>query len=382
MNATSTEREVAPIALGDPHTRDVDDLVLDAPGGFAWWYLDLVNEAGDGAVLIWSFGLPFLPGYLSGNRAGRGDRARERPSLNVAIYRGGRRAFYLLQAYAPEDAELDGQGNFRFGESSMHRTSDSTLELHLSCPLPQTSDRLEGKLTVEGASVRFDPSLKPTSDLAHRWTPVLGPSWAEGTLRAGGERYDLAAPAYHDRNEGVRRLDDLGIDHWVWGRLVRPERTSLWYLTYPKSGACVAWGAEIDGDGTFRLVPDLEPLLERPERGSFGLRTWQTVRLRTPSGADWLTARTRLRVDDGPFYARTLADVETETHRGRGLGEWIVPDRIDLAQHRPLVRMAVHDLQGRNSMWLPLFSGPKAGRLARLLRLAESRPRATPDNNS
>ena len=34
--------------------------VLDTPG-FAWWYLDVVDAEGTGLVLIWSFGLPFLP---------------------------------------------------------------------------------------------------------------------------------------------------------------------------------------------------------------------------------------------------------------------------------------------------------------------------------
>ena len=41
---------------------------------------------------------------------------------------------------------------------------------------------------------------------------------------------------------------------------------------------------------------------------------------------------------------------------------------IDLDWQRPLVRMRVQRADGRNSMWLPLFTGPKPGRVQRLLR--------------
>ena len=61
---------------------------LTAPGGFVWWYLDLTDGAGNGVVLIWSFGLPFLPGYADAARKGQGQSPASRPSLNVAVYKG------------------------------------------------------------------------------------------------------------------------------------------------------------------------------------------------------------------------------------------------------------------------------------------------------
>jgi len=40
-----------------------DPAVLRSPGGFTWFYVDLVDGQGRGATVIWSWGLPFLPGY-------------------------------------------------------------------------------------------------------------------------------------------------------------------------------------------------------------------------------------------------------------------------------------------------------------------------------
>ncbi|MEO1228604.1 MAG: hypothetical protein AAFZ18_06845 [Myxococcota bacterium] len=367
MNAPSSKAPPALISLGDPKATQVPEAVLDAPGGFAWWYVDTVDANGNGAVVIWSWGLPFLPGYLSGARAGDGDPARARPSLNLAVYRNRKRAFYLLQEYLPEAASMDGAGNFHFGDTRMSRPQEDRVRIDFDAEVPGSGARLQGTLEVEGPPAHLAGST-PSADLAHRWTPVLGPSRAKGVLTVGSERFEIDGPAYHDRNEGTHRFDDLGIDHWSWGRLVTPERTAIWYLCYAKDGPPVAWGAELLADGAVR-VQEMEAILEAPRKGAFGLRTWRRVELREAGSSEpWLEAEVGARVDDGPFYARTVVNVVAGSQRGMGLAEWIVPDRIDLGRHRPLVRMAVHDLRGSNSFWLPLFSGPSRGRMARLLR--------------
>ena len=86
-----------PLVARDDPTTPMPRTLLDARGGFAWWYVDLVDEAGNGVVVIWSFGLPFLPGYASASRAGKGERAGDRPSLNVAVYVRGELAAYVLE---------------------------------------------------------------------------------------------------------------------------------------------------------------------------------------------------------------------------------------------------------------------------------------------
>lgn len=375
MNAAHTEAPSALIEVGDPEARGVPDVVLDAPGGFAWWYVDALDERGDGAVLIWSWGLPFLPGYLSGARSGAGDPARARPSFNVALYEGGKPAFYILQTYHPDDVETDGQGSFRFGATRITRPTPGRVDLAIDLPVPRSRSRLQGALSVSGSPARLGDGLAPSPRPHHRWTPVFGPSRLSGQLTCGDRVFDIDAPAYHDRNEGDRRFDDLGIDHWIWGRLISDERTRIWYICYAKTGPATAWGVELARDGTLRLFDELEPRLIEPRRGAFGMRTWRQVQLIDRHGRPFVTAQTRNRVDDGFFYARTVVEAEAEGHRGLGIAEWIVPDRIDLARHRPLVEMAVHRTESPSSFWLPLFSGPREGRLARLLGLGDARPR-------
>jgi carotenoid 1,2-hydratase len=97
------------------------------------------------------------------------------------------------------------------------------------------------------------------------------------------------------------------------------------------------------------------------------MRSPRRLRL-SVDGRPWLDVQHTVVADDGPFYLRLLSegtapDGETAT----GWSEVCRPDRVDLARHRALVRMRVHRTEGRNSMWLPLFTGTREGRIRRLL---------------
>ena len=353
--------------------------LLDAPGGFVWWYADLVAPGGDGAVLIWSYGLPFLPGYAAASRRGAAQRPAERPSLNLAVYRGGAPDFYLLQEYPAEPAPAQELAQEqRVGRSVFRRSLDEgrcILDAALDCDLPGTRARVTGSLRVQGAARSPEaPGAEPSAP--HLWTPLTGP--ATGTLRLeldGRPLAELSGRAYHDRNVGRVPLHELGIDRWMWGRFPLADRELVYYLTWPRGSARpIHFGVEIGADGwTTRTPLEVEV---GPERRSFGgLPRPERMVLRA-AGRPWLeVAHTRV-VDAGPFYLRMLSEARTASGESAvGWSELCRPDRVDLAAHRPFVRMRVHRAAGRNSIWLPLFTGPRSGRVGRLVRhILEARP--------
>lgn len=358
------------IAIGSTKDAVPPDL-LSAPGGFAWWYADLVAPGGDGAVLIWSYGLPFLPGYADAARRGAPQFPWQRPSVNVAVYRRGAPVFYLLQEYpseAPPGRAL--ADNQRVGRSTFWRTADGrrcTLGAALDCDLPGTRARLTGTLQVEGTA-RL-PDSPTVSAAPHLWTPLTGP--ATGTLRLELDGHPIArveGRAYHDRNAGRVPLHDLGIDRWMWGRVPLADRELVYYLTWPKEGGLpIHFGVEIGADGRMTRT-ELEVHLGRERRTFGGLSRPERLVLRA-ADRPWLeVVHTRV-ADAGPFYLRMLSEARTPSgESAKGWSELCRPDRVDLAPHRPFVRMRVHRVEGRNSIWLPLFTGPRAGRVARLAR--------------
>jgi carotenoid 1,2-hydratase len=370
------------ITLSDPRV-PLDAAYLDAPGGFLWWYVDLLDDAGNGFVLIWSFGLPFLPGYMQAARRSRPEAPRERPSLNVALYRDGKPTFYLLQEYSRDDAEwmVDGdRETWRFGrsriESVMH-AGNRTVSVALDCPVPAAKAPLTGEITLSGCVPRLRPSDAIHVGPRHEWCPVVGPAECRARfVYDAGEELVVSGLAYHDRNGGDAPLDRLGIREWTWGRVVDAGALAIHYVVWPEEvgAAPLAWSTYLAADGEAHHVAHAALELEPAVRAVYGMRYVPQMSITSAGPAALGEGRTSITtesiVDDGPFYLRTL----TRTARsGRahqlGFSEWVRPSRIDLDHHRPFVRMRVHDVEGPNSIWLPLFSGPRRGRVKRLFGL-------------
>lgn len=349
----------------------VDPGLLRAPGGFLWWYADVVTAAGDGAVLIWSYGLPFLPGYADAARRGAPQLPVARPSVNLVVYRRGVPVFYLLQEHAPvpvhEAALTDAQ---RIGGCTFRRRVDGgrcTLSAVLDCALPGTADRLTGRLDLTGTARRAEGAS--VADSEHLWTPLTGPCEAVADLSVGGRALGtIRGRGYHDRNGGRVPLHDLGIERWMWGRFPFAGEERIYYLLWPRAAGerMIATGVSIGADGRTEQVP-LEVELGRERMAFGGLRRPERIVLRH-AGQTWLEVRHTVVSDAGPFYLRLLSEGRMQNETVAGWSELVHPDRVDLARHRPFVRMRVHQPAGPNSPWLPLFTGPRAGRPARLVR--------------
>lgn len=239
------------------------------------------------------------------------------------------------------------------------------LEAALDLPVPSSGDRLRGTVTVEG------PDRAPTGepeDGHHLWSPLVGPAAGQADLGAGGWRFQVRGEAYHDRNGGDRPLHELGIHDWAWGRAVVGDAQWIYYLVAPEDGAAPPLGCvlRLGADGSTTRWDDVVLTSESWRPSTFG-PSWRQRLILHHQGEELLRVRQSTPVDDGPFYLRLPIALQTPDGRsGMGWGERVWPGRIDLARHRPFVRMRV-DKPGRNSMWLPLFSGPPAGRLRRLV---------------
>ena len=338
--------------------------VLDAPGGFSWWYGDIVDTAGNALVLIGSWGLPFLPGYAAASRRGQPQPCGERPSINLALYRAGQPCFYLLQEVP---GVWESPTRWRFGDSVLESAvvdGKRHLLATLDCPVAGTTERLRGTITIRGAARRPAPGEVASGD--HRWTPLATPARGTADLTVGDWQFGLDGRAYHDRNESEVPLDALGIGEWLWGRAPLGDDEVIWYLLWPKDGGpVVPWGLRLSPDGTTTPVEGLSVALADRRRSLYGLAWWDRVTL-TVGDTPWITVKHGPAVEDGPFYLRFLPTVEAGGARSVGVAELVRPDRVDVDWMRPFVKMRVRPMEGRGSPWLPLFEGPSTGRAARL----------------
>ncbi len=316
-------------------------------------------------VLIWSFGLPFLPGARARSRP------LERPALGVAVYRAGRPDFYLLQELEPDDVAM-GPTSWQFGRTQIHLEEHSErrrLTASLDMPIPASDARLRGSVETSGPVPRLPRSLE--GDPRHAWTPLFTASSGTAALTWGetpSDRYVATGRTYLDANASDTPLDALGIEDWWWGRVGLGERELIYYVVTPedRSSEAVTMVLVVEPDGDARLFPAATLTSSKARRGVYGLSHPRELRVEA-DGLDVVVC-TEAIVDDGPFYLRALIRATAaDGAEGRGIAERVVPSRVDLRWQRPFVRMRSHRVGGDNSLWLPLFSGKRRGRLRRLV---------------
>lgn len=355
------------IGLSSPEDT-IEPRLSDAPGGFFWWYLDLVDPHGDGLVLIWSQNLPFLPDVAYGLRNGDRPLPRAHPSINVVVHQAGRPTFYALQQHEAGDWSWDPAGRtWQIGGSTLRFAvgpdGAAVLTAALDCPIPATGDRLRGTVRVTGQRRLPGETVRRTSP--HLWCPLMTATTGTASLSWGSGSAELSGRAYFDRNESDTALPHLGIDRWWWGRIPLPGRELIYYRVDGQEGRR-EMVLEVREDGSSRLAeaPDIQ--LGPLRRGVYGLRYPREITFRDPDGQG-VTAAVQHVVEDGPFYQRFVVAAEAGAERATGVAELVVPDRIALPGFRPLVEMRVYRVGDRNSMWLPLFTGGRPGRVGRLL---------------
>lgn len=337
--------------------------LLHTPGAFTWWYADLVDAQGCGCVLVWSFALPFLPGSR------RGIEPAKRPGIHLAIYEEGRPTFYLLQEFNELDAEVDPvTGCGRIGDShfSLSRNeSGVALLAQLELKLPHTDERLSARFEAQGPSVEISQQEKV---VAHSWAPQS--TFASGSFQWSQGRHEgkIVGSAYLDANQSQSPLHAQGIKSWRWGRLTLPEGSVTYYDITGDNAAHESLIVTQSSDATETHQAPLH--FSHEQSGSYGLRCPRSLEFELATSSYHLELQDL--VDDGPFYQRfLLRGRQTKngvTSHGQGIAEFVVPSRIDVPWQRPFVRMKTHRVHGTNSMWLPLFSGHRQGRLARLFQ--------------
>ena len=349
-----------------PSSSDLPKKWLRSPGAFLWWYIDVVDAQGCGAVCIWSYGLPFSPGLASAARAKTPIPPGERPGWNLVIYRDHKPVFYTLQEFDPEDCSWEeDRDEWRMGGTVFRRETKNdrvTVSIDFNCTLVGMPSPVTGQMSFEGPLRQSDEG--PRSE-HHTWEPLsLGGAHASLQIESDDWSETISGRAYHDRNGGVVPMHEQGIDRWVWGRFAFPDRELVLYFVDHAGGRTEWIWLDVDANGRVieRNVADVKK--DRARMSVFGPRWNPTITVTDENGST-VTVTQGPPVDDGPFYLRHIASACVDGVNAPGITEQVVPDKIDLAMHRPLVRMRING--AKPSIWLPLFQGPARGRIVRLV---------------
>ncbi len=212
----------------------------------------------------------------------------------MALYgKGGRRWSMTERGRHAIDRRED---LFRIGPSSM-RWEDGALVIDIdevTVPLPS---RLIGRVRLMPSTVcSHEVPLDPEG--LHRWRPIAPFSRIEAAFDRPGLAW--SGVGYHDSNWGSVPLEE-SFESWVWARAAGEDGARIIYDTVLRDGTERAFALEIGQKGAVRG-------LAVPPRQDMPTTFWRMRR----HMRDRKPFRIAALLEDSPFYARSLLQLETE----------------------------------------------------------------------
>ena len=265
-------------------------------------------------------GSVFSPYYWRARRRGRGDPL-EHCALNIALYGSPGRWAMTERGASSVERSPD---RLRIGPSGLAWNGTAlVVDVHeTSMPLPRP---VVGRIVLTPRSTHSTVvSLDP--DGLHRWHPLapcarIEVDFEEPRLRWTGH-------AYLDANDGDEPIEN-GFSRWTWSRApLRDQGTAVLYEAFPRRGAPITFGRRFAPDGSSGAIA-IPPSATLPRTG------WRIERTtRTDAGRIARIART---LEDTPFYARSLVDVDWHGEPVRAVHESLSLDRFSSGWVRALL---------------------------------------------
>ena len=349
------------------HRDDLFELnLMQTVGSFSWWYVDLVDFEGNGAVLIWFAGLPFLPlkslKKIPKNLSG----------LTVSVYRNHKLDFYAFQTYPPEFFSVNAdQTQWRVGDSHLkmsHHRDQVTLTADLRISYAGSSEPFVGQLRVKGKSRITSPVQAAGTTEDHVWSPMMLRGQGNLEYRWAAHNDRIEGTAYFDRNQSERPLTQLGIRDWHWCRLSFPNETVVLYFLQDHEGDWQRWAFAATDKNDFKTIPVIEHKANHAKKDRYGIRWNQKHEIYLKDREHSLEIELRSPVDRSPFYMRHLLKAKQGDDWAYGVYERVLPKKIPQQWMQPLIAMRINEWHRNKSIWLALFEGPKRGKVGRLFK--------------
>lgn len=350
---------------------------------FSWWYIDVLNEQGDGCVCIFSQGLPFLP--VSD------DSKPDRYAVNVVLYKNGKESFYLLQEFPASEVKFTTVEShplsivrkevWTIGGHTFHRTIQNG-KVHCVVELcsttatvehPAAGHKINGKIELSGSLLNRMP-VTGASRSHHQWIPLTTQCTAKISLTTDSGSLYSQGWAYHDSNISTSDLDSLSIGYWWWARASFIDRTWILYLVEPESSfgyksyedRPIWMVASVSENGEWTQHPVRSLTVNSKKHSVYGLSLPSKWDIQLVSG-ELLQIEQITWLDDSPFYQRVQIRMTYKSECALGFMEHVVPTKLNIPWQQPFIRMKTHFQNTPGSFFSPLFTGPSSTRWSRQL---------------
>ncbi len=290
--------------------------------GYRWWYLDAFSDDGKAALTIIVFiGSVFSPYYFSARRRSKGN-PENFCSVNAILYGPDRRRWALTERGAGDLQR--GQDRIVIGPSRVDQKDESRFVFQINEMCNPWPSRIKGQIELSVPALGQKSFALDPGGL-HRWWPAA----PAGRVTVTMQRPDISweGAAYLDCNAGVVPLEQT-FRNWHWQRSAAEA-----------GGGHIHYDATLlNGDRRFLGLgygPDMScSELSNPGEDTAMVATplWRAQRrCRTVTGQ----ARVKQTLEESPFYARSVVELDTGLGPRKVMHESLHLDRFT----RPWMQM-------------------------------------------
>ncbi len=285
-----------------------------SPGGYAWWYLDGLSDDGKhGLTIIGFLGSVFSPYYA---RAKRHDPEKVDPldfcAFNVALYGGSGKRWAMTERGRPQLTRS--ASSLAIGSSSMRWEGDSLSVMIDEWTVPWPS-HLRGVVRLFPDAL-FHQTYPLDLQSAHRWRPIAPCSRIEVNFDHPGLRW--TGQGYLDSNWGDEPLE-TAFRGWHWSRANTASGTAGIYDVARRIGSAHSLAMHFMPTG--EVYPFVAPAAVELAKTPWGVK--RVTRSDHP-----FSVRVVSTLENAPFYARSMIDLQLFGRPARGFHESLCLDRF------------------------------------------------------
>lgn len=252
-------------------------------------------------------GSAFSPAYAAARRRGPANPL-DFVAMNVVLYGPGGRRWALTERVGAAQ-HRDALG---IGPSVVRRVGDG-LVIDVDERTSPFRSPIRGRIRVEPEVVCGVPRTLDAEGV-HRWWPIAPRARVHVEMSAPDVRW--SGHGYHDANAGDAPLE-TAFQSWQWSRAATPDGALVSYAVERRDGTRAALDLRFDARGT-SIVPGLTPHA-LPKTG------WRVARAARSEGPATVVQT----LEDTPFYARSLVEVEVEGRRATAVHEALSLERFE-----------------------------------------------------
>jgi carotenoid 1,2-hydratase len=284
------------------------------PSGYAWWYIDGLNDDHSlGITIIGFVGSVFSPNYFFARKSVGQPDPLDFSAFNIAVYGGTKSRWAFTEE--PRSRVERSSDFLQIGNNRMIAASEGEMLIEIDEHSPKFHRRIRGTVRLKYNSFSRT-GFYLDRNRRHAWHPIVPVATIEVNLVSPEIRF--IGSGYLDMNFGEVPLE-TDFSQWCWSRHALPDKTFMFYDGTYQDGAPFSIAAFIDGEGILRETEALPNSVALPDT-----RLWKCPRRIRSEG----TPRVFATLENSPFYARTAVETTIEGRQCMAMHESLRLDRF------------------------------------------------------